>query len=332
MLAEQSHSPLQARLPWSGELEGEIDTIRSDDSRSLGSQVPARFEVMIAGVQGRAEQMIARVLGGFRYGSTALTKRRFKQSIAPAAKPSSRLEDALPETYGNSRVVLLVIDPYHVHVYWELTAQDRLDAKERLNPADPDQALTWVLRFYDVTGVEFDAANAHAQFDIVVKPGARSWYLELWSPNKEYFVELGPRAQGRFVPVCRSRPIQVPPAQAGVPQATADQPASPGPAAEPEDIGLPQPEAVLFCEPSPSFEPFSAPAERLEALAETPALGTPATCLAELPPTRTVALGQTALESSHSAGTAPEQRLEPSRSTSLVSESSGSGSAWQPPK
>lgn len=326
MQLHESQTPgLEARPPWSGELEGAFDIIRSDYSASYGSQVPARLEAMIAGVQGRAGQMIARVLGGFRYGSTAFMKRRSKRAGATAAHQSSAIEDELPEHYGHSRVVLLVIDPHHVHVYWELSAQDRLDAKQRLNPPDPDQALTWVLRFYDVTGVEFDTINAHAHFDIVVKPGARSWYVELWSANKSYYVELGPRAEGRFVPVCRSSPIQVPPAERWSPPASADRPASPGFELEQEATGSAPPEAAPVCEPLSAQPPSEVPYEG-------PSLADAVTSVAELPPTRVAALGGPARDSTPSASAEPEQQLEPSRSVSLASESSGSGSAWQPPK
>src|SRR5690606_37143475 len=143
------------------------------------------------------------------YGTSALGKRR-PRLANPMDPDCGTAEYALPESYGDSRVVALLIDPHHLHVYWELTAQDRLDAKERLKPAEPEQALTWVLRFHDITGVALDRGNAHAYFDVVVYPGARNWYVELWSANKAYFVELGACAEDRFVAVCRSQPIQVP--------------------------------------------------------------------------------------------------------------------------
>lgn len=285
---------------------------------------------MIAGVQGRAGQVIARVLGGFRYGSTAFMKRRSKHPDATAARTHRALEDELPDHYGQSRVVLMVIDPYHLHTYWELTAQDRLDAKKRLNPPDPDQPLTWVLRFYDVTGVEPDTSSAHSFFDVVVKPGARSWYVELWSANKSYFAELGPRADGRFVPVCRSRPVWVPPAERWSPPAPVeaqDEPAFEQPALASE------PHQVLVS------QPVTTPPEQSEAPPAGPALAPAEAPHAEISPaeqpfTRLAAQDAPhgpARESSGSAS-APEQKLEPSRSVSLTFESSGSGSAWLPPK
>ncbi len=117
---------------------------------------------------------------------------------------------ALPDAYGRSRVVLLAVDPFHLHAYWEVTPEDRRRATEELELGPADEPPIWALRFYDVTYLEFDGKNAHSSFDVPVELGAKNWYVELWSAEKCYFVELGPRSGEHFVAACRSAPVQVP--------------------------------------------------------------------------------------------------------------------------
>lgn len=127
----------------------------------------------------------------------------------PASRPGGSARSDLPESYGHSRLVVLTIDPYHVHAYWEMTLRDRMRAWDQLDPDGAAEA-EWVLRFYDVTYIEFDGTNAHGFFDVEVGASARNWYVELWSPEKTYFVEIGLRKLAHFMPVCRSNFVHVP--------------------------------------------------------------------------------------------------------------------------
>ena len=136
---------------------------------------------------------------------------------ARSDEPATLREPELPRSYGRSRVVVLAIDPYHVHAYWEVTPQDVESARSRSTAAGPP-ALTWVLRFYDVTRVAADTACAHEHFDVAIELEARNWYIDLWSPDKTYLVELGALVSGEFVGLCRAAPVTVPAAQLSLPQ------------------------------------------------------------------------------------------------------------------
>ncbi|HEU5073312.1 MAG TPA: DUF4912 domain-containing protein [Polyangiaceae bacterium] len=152
-------------------------------------------------------------------------------------------EPELPDTYGRSRVVVLAIDPHHVHAYWEVTPPDARAACARLGAGEL-AAPAWVLRFYDVTRVSADAASAHGHFDVEVDLASRNWYIELWSPDKTYLVELGVRLASEFVAVCRANPVIVPPAQLSQPRApewrTADPEGATTHAVAPSDPRVPQ--------------------------------------------------------------------------------------------
>lgn len=104
--------------------------------------------------------------------------------------PSLPERGELPESYGRTKVVAMAVNPYLIHVYWEVAAAQR----ESPEPAS--------LRFHE-TGT----GNA---FDVNVDLSAKNWYVHLWSPDERYEVELGIRRDGEFVPLARSNAVQTP--------------------------------------------------------------------------------------------------------------------------
>jgi hypothetical protein len=116
----------------------------------------------------------------------------------------------LPDSYGETRVVLLPVEPYLLHIYWEVTPVELQRAKDQL--CDEHGQSQAILRCYDVTNIIFDGTNAHGSFDVCIDLLATSWYVHLWSPEKSYFVELGFRTKdGRFYPIARSNIAEIPP-------------------------------------------------------------------------------------------------------------------------
>jgi len=115
----------------------------------------------------------------------------------------------LPSSYGQTRLTLMGINPFWVHAYWEVTPNDREATMARLGH---ERGLAhWVLRFYDVTWIDFDGTNAHGWFDQPVDLIARNWYVNLWSSEKTYCADLGALApSGRFEPACRSNFVHTP--------------------------------------------------------------------------------------------------------------------------
>ena len=137
---------------------------------------------------------------------------------APVAEPVPNVvtrPGKLPESYGQTRVVVLPIHPYLVHVYWEIAPDCVEENLKRLPEVDrPPQPC---LRFYDVTYIDFDGTNAHSWFDVEIDLWAGNWYVELWSANKSYCVDLGLRSPaGIFLPLARSNIAQTPPDQPSV--------------------------------------------------------------------------------------------------------------------
>ncbi len=115
----------------------------------------------------------------------------------------------LYDKYCESRVVLLPVEPYLIHAYWDVTSNDIEKAKQRLGD-DYGQSQA-ILRFYDVTNIIYDGTNAHGFFDVDIDLQAKDWYVNLWSPDKSYFVDLGFKTGDDFcLSLARSSVAKIP--------------------------------------------------------------------------------------------------------------------------
>ncbi len=123
------------------------------------------------------------------------------------AEPKELTE--LPSSYGQTRLTLMGIDPFWIHAYWEVTPHDHEAVMAQLG--SERTSAHWVLRFYDVTSIDFDGTNAHGYFDQPVDLAANNWYVNLWSSAKICCADIGARApSGRFEPACRSNFVHTP--------------------------------------------------------------------------------------------------------------------------
>lgn len=87
----------------------------------------------------------------------------------------------LPKDYGETKLVLLVRDPYWVFAYWEIN--DTL--RRNLNiPRGHDKRLK--LKMYDVTGGD----TQNFLFDIYVNDYTNNWYVNLPQSDRTYMAEL----------------------------------------------------------------------------------------------------------------------------------------------
>ena len=147
----------------------------------------------------------------------ALSVDREHASAGTPSAPSPGILDwghvPLPGGYKEDRLVLLTIDPYWVHAYWELAAHSAPEHPEGIT--EERGKVRPVLRVYDVTYIDFDGTNAHGFFDIEITPQARKWYINLWSPTNSLCAELGTiQPDGTFSPWIRSNIVHTPPAWA----------------------------------------------------------------------------------------------------------------------
>jgi hypothetical protein len=120
---------------------------------------------------------------------------------------------ALPDRYGRTELVLMVVDPFLLFAYWEVTPESLRETQDALG-AEMEGARA-VLRFYDISLIHFDGTNAHHTFDIDIGLESRGWYVHLWTAEKSYCADLGFVARtGRFHAITRSNIVHTP--RAGV--------------------------------------------------------------------------------------------------------------------
>lgn len=126
---------------------------------------------------------------------------------SPGTRPQRKSYDDLPWSYGETELVLMPVDPFLIHAYWDFSPKDWEEVQVRRRPV--------VLRIYDITMIQFDGTNAHHYFDVTVTLKAQNWYVHLWSAEKSLCADLGwLLPDGSFQPIVRSNVIQTP--RAGV--------------------------------------------------------------------------------------------------------------------
>ena len=119
----------------------------------------------------------------------------------------------LPDRYGRTELVLMVVDPLLLFGYWEVTPESLREAQDVLG-VEMEGARA-VLRFYDISLIHFDGTNSHHTFDIDIGLEARSWYVHLWTAEKSYCADLGfVTRTGWFHAITRSNIVHTP--RAGV--------------------------------------------------------------------------------------------------------------------
>lgn len=122
----------------------------------------------------------------------------------------------LPESYGETRVMLLPVEPYLVHAYWEFSCRQILcldeeqgKIKHRVNG---DQKHTQpILRCYDVSDQAADWKNDAPYFDVNIDLATGNCYVPLFKAGKSYMVELGFKTRdGHFFAAAQSNTVETP--------------------------------------------------------------------------------------------------------------------------
>jgi hypothetical protein len=121
------------------------------------------------------------------------------QRIGPAANGEPKRE----------RIVLMVRDPFWLHVHWELTKASveraRAALSENWHTARP------ILRLYEVDAGTTTNATARVVRDIDIHGGVQNWYIDVNDPPQSFVVEIGYLcSDGRFHCITRSNSVTTP--------------------------------------------------------------------------------------------------------------------------
>ncbi len=135
---------------------------------------------------------------------------RAKFDIFPAAQQKETCyPQDLPAAYGETRITVMVRDPFWAYAYWEIVPK-KLEELKRSIGKDAQQARM-ILRVYDITGIEFNGTNAQHYFDIQITAMTNNWYINLGAPHKTFCVDIGLKTRtGKFYLLARSNIIKTP--------------------------------------------------------------------------------------------------------------------------
>ena len=150
-----------------------------------------------------------------RFAPPGQAMEEFAVELAPPPPPRREFplapqEPELPQRYGVDRLVLLARDPSWLFAYWEVSATRQDDFDRAWGPR-AWQTTKPALRVYDVTGVDFNGANAHKFFEIGLREENDNWHINVNDPDHSFVVDLGRVfPDGRFVTLMRSNLVQTP--------------------------------------------------------------------------------------------------------------------------
>ncbi len=106
----------------------------------------------------------------------------------------------LPFSYGETKLVLMVRDPYWAYSYWDFSGETWNWIQQKLHE---DPSLKPLLRVYDLT--------TKNSFDLLVSLEVKNWYVHLGTPGHRYVAELGMGdGKSRFLLIARSNEVETP--------------------------------------------------------------------------------------------------------------------------
>lgn len=137
---------------------------------------------------------------------------------APVGEPYTREElqhlvDGLaghfPAHYDRTELVLLEVDPHHLHAYWTIHQTHLAKALRELGAGGPQGPM--LLRVREVLPEDGEGAGTGEVFDLAVHGLRNRWYVDLWKDGAVYEAALGLRgANGHVVWLARSNRVAVP--------------------------------------------------------------------------------------------------------------------------
>ena len=117
---------------------------------------------------------------------------------------------ALPDGYGDNRIVIMARDPFWLFAYWEIT-HERAEQIRGAHGKDIWDRSVLVLRVFDLGDSSPLPILSAPSFDIQVDTFARQWYVQIPYPGHFYVIDLGLRTpDGSFISLFRSNMIRQP--------------------------------------------------------------------------------------------------------------------------
>ena len=129
---------------------------------------------------------------------------------SPFITDSAARITGLPKYYGDTKIIIMPRDPMWMYSYWEIGGNTVNELKGKLGEVKLNSSR-WLLRVYDVTGVDFNGTNAKRFFDISLTPNSDNWYINVGEVNRHWCVDLGLiTPDGEFIVIARSNVLMMP--------------------------------------------------------------------------------------------------------------------------
>ncbi len=143
------------------------------------------------------------------------TSPHITRQIRQAQAERARLKDlALRDLNAEApvtrdRVVLMVRDPYWLHVCWEISRRNIQRAKAAM--AENWHTAKPTLRLFAISGKTATNISERLVEDITIHGGVRNWYVPVENPPGAFRVEIGYLADGgKFFSLARSNQVTTP--------------------------------------------------------------------------------------------------------------------------
>jgi uncharacterized protein len=116
-------------------------------------------------------------------GQTFTSSKKYEiENINAVVEPEYPVETKdLPSEYDDTKLILLIRDPWWAFVYWEISQEVR----EKYNIVRNQHNKSLKLRVYDVTDNREDD-----YFDVDINDHTNNWYIRLPKSNRHYVAEL----------------------------------------------------------------------------------------------------------------------------------------------
>ena len=124
---------------------------------------------------------------------------------------AENLSGHFPARYDRTELVLLDVDPHHLHAYWNIDQKALAKALSRLGPAGPQGPMLLRMRAVPPPGAEAGEPEAGDTFDVAVHGLRNRWYVDLWKDGYTYEAALGLRGpNGTAIWLAHSNRVRTP--------------------------------------------------------------------------------------------------------------------------
>ena len=148
--------------------------------------------------------------------SVRMEETKYDTQVIGELEPGSADEIELPESYNETRIVLMLRDPSWAFAYWDLREKDRITFQE----SDGLDGL--ILRVYSMDDADTRLEDARQQFDIPVTLLDSRWYINLPDQETLYRIALVARTDESESLLALSNAIEVPRGAIADPQGDAE--------------------------------------------------------------------------------------------------------------